>query len=54
MQPTSRAAMSGGCAVKAKKRGEVRAGAQRLHGPRFLPEGLGLDGQGAADPDFKK
>jgi hypothetical protein len=28
--------MSGGLAVKTKKRGVVRAGAQRLHGPRFL------------------
>jgi hypothetical protein len=54
MQPTSRAAMSGGWAVKTEKRGVVRAGAQRLHGPRFLPEGLGLDGQGVADPDFTK
>ena len=54
MQPTSLAAMSGGWAVKTKKRGVVRAGAQRLHGPRFLPEGLGLDGQGAACPDFKQ
>ena len=52
--------MSGGWAVKAKKRGVVRAGAchslasdRRLHGPRFLPEGLGLDGQGAAGPDFE-
>jgi hypothetical protein len=42
--------MSGGLAVKAKKMcGLVRAGAQRLHGPRFLPA-LGLDGSGAAGP----
>ncbi len=45
--------MSGGLAVKTKKRGVVRAGAQRLHGPRFLPAGLGLDGLGAAGPTFK-
>jgi hypothetical protein len=46
--------MSGGWAVKTKKRGVVRAGAQRLPSPRFLPEGLGLDGQGVADPGFKQ
>jgi hypothetical protein len=46
--------MSGGLAVKTKKRGVVRAGAERLPGPRFLPEGLGLDGLGAAGPDFKQ
>jgi hypothetical protein len=28
--------MSGVLAVKTKKRGVVRAGAERLHGPRFL------------------
>jgi hypothetical protein len=28
--------MSGGLAVKTKKRGVVRAGAERLPGPRFL------------------
>jgi hypothetical protein len=44
--------MSGGLAVKTKKRGVVRAGAKRLHGPRFLPAGLGLDGRGAAGPLF--
>ena len=46
--------MSGGLAVKTKKRGVVRAGDRaqrgRLHGPRFLPAGLGLDGRGAAGP----
>jgi hypothetical protein len=26
----------------------------RLHGPRFLPEGLGLDGLGVADPNLLK
>jgi hypothetical protein len=46
--------MSGGWAVKTKKRGVVRAGAQRLPGPRFLPVGLGLDGLGAAGPRFKQ
>jgi hypothetical protein len=46
--------MSGGLAVKTKKRGVVRAGAERLHGPRFLPAGLGLDGLGAAGPVFKQ
>jgi hypothetical protein len=46
--------MSGGLAVKTKKRGVVRAGAERLHGPRFLPEGLGLDGLGAAGPNLKQ
>jgi hypothetical protein len=49
--------MSGGLAVKTKKRGVVRAGDRaqrgRLHGPRFLPAGLGLDGSGAAGPHFK-
>jgi hypothetical protein len=46
--------MSGGLAVKTKKRGVVRAGAERLPGPRFLPEGLGLDGLGDAVPHFKQ
>jgi hypothetical protein len=46
--------MSGGLAVKTKKRGVVRAGAERLPGPRFLPEGLGLDGLGAAGPRLGK
>jgi hypothetical protein len=41
-------------AVKIKKRGVVRAGAERLPGPRFLPEGLGLDGLGPQAPDFRK
>jgi hypothetical protein len=57
MNPTSHAAMSEGWAVQAKKRGVVRAGARpsgRQHGPRFLPNGLGLDGQGVADPALKE
>jgi len=57
MQPTSRAAMSGGWPSRPENAGVVRAGAQRLHGRRFPPEqsaGLGLDGQGAAGPDQKK
>jgi hypothetical protein len=43
--------LGGGGPSQAKKRGVARAGAQRLHGPRFLPEGLGLDGPGAAGPN---
>jgi hypothetical protein len=49
--------MTFGALSQAKKRGVVRAGARpsgRQHGPLFLPKGLGLDGQGVADPDFKK
>jgi hypothetical protein len=33
--------------------GLVRAGAKRLHGHRFPPEGLGLDATGAAGPSKK-
>jgi hypothetical protein len=32
----------------------VRAGAKRLHGWRFPPEGLGLDDKGLQAPDVKK
>jgi hypothetical protein len=32
----------------------VRAGAQRLHGWRFPPEGLGLDDKGLQAPNQKK
>ena len=57
MNPTSHAAMSGGWAVTGQKRGVVRAGA-RLPGDNtarvFLPNGLGLDGQGVADPALKE
>jgi hypothetical protein len=57
MNPTSHAAMSGGWAVQAKKRGVVRAGA-RLPGDNtarvFCPKGLALDGQGVADPALKE
>jgi hypothetical protein len=57
MNPTSHAAMSGGWAVTGQK---ARGGAGRSppsgrqHGPRFLPNGLGLDGQGVADPALKE
>jgi len=48
MQPARPAPMSGGLAVKTKKRvGGARRSpsfSERLHGPRFLPKGLGLDG----------
>jgi hypothetical protein len=57
MNPTSHAAMSGGWAVTGQKRGVVRAGA-RLPGDNtarvFLPNGLGLDGLGVADPALKQ
>jgi hypothetical protein len=33
---------------------DLRPTRGRQHGPRFLPEGLGLDGLGAAGPRFKK
>ena len=46
--------MSGGTAVRTGKWRSARAGAQRLHGSRFPPEGLGLDGQGAAGPSYWK
>jgi hypothetical protein len=56
MNPTRHAAMSGGWAVTGQKRGVVRAGA-RLPGDNTahvsLPNGLGLDGQGIADPALK-
>lgn len=49
-QPTSHAAMSGDSAVQTGKRGMARAGAQRLHGPRFphpsLSWGLVLTAKG--------
>ena len=57
MNPTSHAAMSGGWAVTGQK---TRGGAGRSppsgrqHGPRFLPNRLGLDGQGVADPALKE
>ena len=51
MQPTSRAAMSGGRQSGSKNGDLVRAGAQRQPGPVFRPgTGLDLDGQGAARP----
>jgi hypothetical protein len=52
---------AGGWAVQAKKRGGGAGEAchslardRRQHGPRFLPNGLGLDGQGVADPALKE
>jgi hypothetical protein len=42
-----------GGAVRAEKRGVAGAGASasgRLHGPRFSPEGLGLNGLGPQAP----
>lgn len=46
--------MSGGDCVKVGKRWVARAGAKRLHGRRFPPEGLGLDATGAAGPSKKQ
>ena len=58
MQPTSLAAMSGGWAVTGQKTWVVRAGAQRLHGPRFLPRilhgGLALTAWGSQTPASHK
>ena len=55
MNPTSHAAMSGGWAVTGQKaRGDRSPPSGRQHGPRFLPNGLGLDGQGVADPALKE
>ncbi len=58
MNDEYRAVERGRLAFKTKKPGVVRVGDRaqraRLDGPRFLPEGLGLDGLGAASPNFLK
>jgi hypothetical protein len=58
MNPTSHAAMSGGWAVTGQKTwvgaGRSPALIRATTRPRFLPAGLGLDGQGVADPVFQR
>jgi hypothetical protein len=55
-KPTSHAAMSGGWAVPGGKTSEAWCGPERSDytARRFPPKGLGLDGQGVADPAFQK
>jgi len=47
--------MSGGWAVIGRKTSEAWCGPERSDytARRFPPEGLGLDSQGVADPDFE-
>lgn len=46
--------MSGGLPSRPEGDGLVRAGAQRRHGRRLPPAGLGLDGMGAAGPENRR